>query len=78
LEISQNSLVQTPVKAMGTKSRSRFCWPRFSESLKSSGPFAPSVVRVKSGAVVPTESAMMRWVVEVEIGKRPSSGRGRI
>ena len=58
-EISQNSVVQTPVKAIGTKRRRMLEEPRFSESLKSSGPAAPRVVRVKSGAVVPTESAMV-------------------
>lgn len=58
-EISQNSVVQTPVKAIGTNRRRMFELPRFSESLNNSGPAAPRVARVKSGALDPTESAMM-------------------
>ena len=56
---SQSSVVQTLVKASGKNNSTVFFWPRFALSETSCRPSAPFDLRVKSGALVPTERAMM-------------------
>src|SRR5271156_4349041 len=71
-ETSHISVVQTPVKASGKKSRTVFRLPKLSLSLTSSRPLAVLVLRVKSGAVVP----VLRGIGEE--GKRKNvKGKGR-
>src|SRR5437588_3432823 len=52
------SVVQVPVKAIGKKRRSVFVFPIFSLSLICFGPSAVLLASEKSGALVPTASAI--------------------
>ncbi len=61
--MSQSSVVQTPVKAMGTKSRTMLVDPISSLSLTIFGPSAVLVTRVKSGAWSPILIDMMLLLV---------------
>ena len=57
--MSHISCVQTPVKASGKNSRTVCFLPKLSLSLTSFRPSAVLVLRVKSGALVPTERGMV-------------------
>jgi hypothetical protein len=50
--------VHVPVKAMGKKSSNVFLFPKLSLNLISFGPSPVLVGKVKSGALVPTESGI--------------------
>ena len=66
LEISQNSVVQPPVKAIGTKSSTMLDFPMRSLKVTNSGPAAVLVTSVKSGALSPTlMDIVVWWLVEV-------------
>src|SRR5260221_9816974 len=77
-ETSHISVVQTPVKASGKKSRTVFFLPKLSLRVTSSRPWAVLVLRVKSGALVPILRGMVGEVkrLKAEVRrKRPTSGR---
>src|ERR1041385_3605484 len=56
--MSHISWVQTLVNASGKKSNSVFFWPRLLLSFTSSRPDACFDLRVKSGALVPTDNGI--------------------
>src|SRR5689334_24346137 len=60
--MSHISWVQTPVNARGKKSRTVFFLPKFSLSFTSTSPVAVLDFRLKSGALDPTEMAIVSLV----------------
>src|SRR5256885_1994065 len=70
--MSHISVVHVPVKAIGKKRRSVFVFPKFSLSLTCFGPSAVLLESEKSGALVPTASAIriLRFGLIEEINYR--------